>query len=149
MSDSNWTDRIAAERMQVDQQFNDQVEVSSFSSQQWGLVMTAVEFEIENADDPESARIVANTSKLPSIMPELDRIEQQSAMGGAPGGGSGGSGGSGGGGLFSGVKDALGLGGGGNDDRIEEAAELAQKYAEELQEQLESNGRWDSVREQA
>ncbi|MFC7077708.1 DUF5799 family protein [Haloarcula halophila] len=146
MSDSNWTDRIAAERMQVDQQFNDQVEVSSFSSQQWGLVMTAVEFEIENAEDPDSARIVANTSKLPSIMPELDRIEQQSAMSGAPDGDSGGSGG---GGLFSGVKDALGLGGKGNDERMEEADELAQQYAQELQEQLESNGRWKSIREQA
>jgi hypothetical protein len=147
MSEGNWTDRIAAERMQVDQQFNDQVEVSSFSSQQWGLVMTAVEFEIENASDPDSARIVADTSKLPSIMPELDRIEQQSAMGGAPekGGGSGG----GGGGIFSGVKDALGLGGGGDDERMDEAAELAQKYAEQLQEQLESNGRWKAVCEQA
>ncbi|WP_254271429.1 DUF5799 family protein [Haloarcula marina] len=146
MSDSHWTNRIAGERMQVDQLFNDQVEASSFSSQQWGLVMTAVEFEIENPEDPDEARIVANTSKLPSILPELDRIEQQSGMGQAAGGGSGGSGG----GFLSGVKDALGLGGGGgSDERKSEAEELTQRYAEKLQEKLESNGRWRSVCEQA
>jgi len=144
MSDNDWTDRIAGERMEVDQLFNDRVAASSFSSQQWGLVMTAVEFEIENPGDPQSARIVADTSKLPSIMPELDRIEQQSAMGGTPS-----KGGDGGGGLLSGIKDALGVGGGGDQQRTEEAAELAQDYAERLQEKLESNGRWQSVCEQA
>ncbi|MBX0347745.1 MULTISPECIES: DUF5799 family protein [Haloarcula] len=146
MSDNDWTDRIAGERMEVDRLFNDQVTASSFSSQQWGLVMTAVEFEIEGPEDPETARIVANTSKLPSIMPELDRIDQQPGMGQQSGGGGGG----GGGGLFSGVKDALGLGGGGGaDQRTEEAAELAQQYADKLQEKLESNGRWQAICKQA
>ena len=145
MSDTKWTNRIAGERMSVDRQFSEYVEASSFSNQQWGLVMTAVEFEIENPEDPDEARIVANTSKLPSIMPEMDRIENQGPMGGG-GGGSGG----GGGGLFSGVKSALGLGGGGGgDDRMDEAAELAQQYAEELQEELESKGRWASICETA
>ncbi|WP_276272099.1 DUF5799 family protein [Haloarcula litorea] len=145
MSDNDWTDRIAGERMQVDQQFNDRVQASSFSSQQWGLVMTATEFRIENPGDPEQARIVADTSKLGSVMPEMDRIENQSPMGGG-----GGSGGSGGGGLFSGVKDALGLGGGGgSDERTDEAEQLAQEYAQQLQEKLESNGRWDAIRKQA
>ncbi|MFC7250626.1 DUF5799 family protein [Halomicroarcula sp. GCM10025324] len=139
MRDPSWTDRIAAERMSVDQQFNEYVEASSFSSQQWGLVMTAVEFEIENPESPDEARVVANTSKLSSIMPEMDRIEQQSPMGG------GGSGGSSGGGLFSGVKSALGLGGGGSNEKMEEATELAQQYAEQLQEELESKGRWESL----
>jgi hypothetical protein len=147
MSDSDWTDRIAGERMAVDQRFNEHVKASSFSSQQWGLVMTAVEFEIESPGDPDAARIVANTSKLSSVMPEMERVANQSPMGG-PGGDSGGSGG---GGLLSGVKDALGFGGsgGGNKQQEEEAARLAQEYAEQLQEKLESNGRWQSVCEQA
>jgi hypothetical protein len=141
MSDSSWTDRIAAERMSVDQQFNEHVEASSFSSQQWNLVMTAVEFEIENPQNPDEARVVANTSKLTSVMPEMDRIEQQSPMGAG-----GGSGGSSGGGIFSGVKAALGLGGGGSKSaRKEEAAQLAQQYAEKLQEELESKGRWKTI----
>lgn len=145
MSDPKWTNRIAGERMSVDRQFTEYVEASSFSNQQWGLVMTAVEFEIENPEDPDNARIVANTSKIPSIMPEMDRIDQQGPMGGG-----GGSGGGGGGGLLSGVKDALGLGGGGGSDaRLDEAAELAQKYAEELQEELESKGRWAGICETA
>ncbi|MDS0221102.1 DUF5799 family protein [Haloarcula sp. S1AR25-5A] len=147
MSDSDWTDRIAGERMAVDQRFNEHVKASSFSSQQWGLVMTAVEFEIEDPDDPDAARIVADTSKLSSVMPEMERVANQSPMGG-PGGDSGGSGG---GGLLSGVKDALGLGGSGGGDKQqeEEAARLAQEYAEKLQEKLESNGRWKAVCKQA
>jgi len=55
MSD-DWTDRIAGERMAVDKQFADRVEGSSFSNQQWGLVMTAVEFEIEEPASPPRPR---------------------------------------------------------------------------------------------
>jgi len=145
----DWTGRIAAERMAADKQFADRVEASSFSNQQWGLVMTAVEFDIEGPDDPETARLVADTSKLPSIMPELDKVGQGGPMGGAPGGGES-RGDSGGGGFLDGVKAALGLASGsGEDDRTEEAEELAQAYAAELQRQLESNGRWQRVCEQA
>jgi len=69
------------------------VAASRFSSQEWGLIMTATEFEIENADDSENARIVADTSSLPAIMPEEENVRSQvAAMGGAPGG-AGGSGG--------------------------------------------------------
>lgn len=144
----DWTGRIAGERMTVDKQFADRVEASSFSNQQWGLVMTAVEFDIEGPDDPESATLVADTSKLPSIMPELDKVGQGGPMGGPPGGESRRSEG---GGLLDGVKAALGIAGGGSgdDDRTEEAEQLAQAYADELQAELEANGRWVSVCEQA
>ena len=146
MTDSDWTGRIAGERMTVDKQFGDRVEASSFSNQQWGLVMTAVEFRIEGAPDPESARLVADTSKLDSIMPELDRVGKQSPMGGQQEPQSEGSGG----GLFSGVKALFGLAGGdGEDERTAEAESLAQAYADELQSQLETNGRWESVCSQA
>lgn len=145
MSD-DWTSAIAAERMELDTEFSDRVEASSFSNQQWNLVMTALEFEIEGADDPETAEVVADTSSLSTIMPELDRIANQGPMGGGGGGGS--SSGSGGG-LLGGVKDALGLGGGGEDERLEEAENLAGQYAELLQEKLETNGRWAAVCDRA
>jgi hypothetical protein len=154
MSDSgaNWTDQIIGERMQLDQEFSQTVDGSQFSRQQWGLIMTAIEFDVEHPGDDERAQLVADTSKLSSVMPELDRVANQSgmaAMGGNPQEQKGG-----GGGLFGGIKDALGLGGGGggdekgyDDDELAAAEELAQQYAAELQERLEDHGKWDSVRE--
>ena len=96
MTDSEWTDRIVGDRMTVDQEFSQHVRDSRFSNQEWGMIMTAVELEIENPSDPEAARIVADTSSLSSIMSELDRMEERGGMG-APGGGGGGSGSSSGG----------------------------------------------------
>ena len=144
MSDSDWTDAIVGERMAVDQQFAAEVRDSPFSNQEWGLIMTAAEFEIADADDPENARIVPDTSKVAGIMPEVEKMD------GAMGGAAGGAGGSGGddGGVFSSVKDSLGLGGGGGggSDRTEDAEELLERYAEALQEHLIEKGRWEQVR---
>ena len=144
---SEWTDAIVGERMTVDNQFNERVAASRFSSQEWGLIMTATEFEIENADDPEAARVVADTSSLPAIMPELENLRSQmGAMGGAPGGG--GNDGSGDG-LVDSIKGALGLGGGDDgpsDEEMEAAERLVQEYADELQAHLEEVGKWDQVR---
>jgi hypothetical protein len=145
---ADWTDRIVGDRMRVDQEFNDRVVASEFSSQEWGLIMTAVEFEIEHPEDPERARIVANTEKLPQVMPELDNIKQQmNAMGGAGGGKSDDSGG---GGLFGSIKSAFGLGGGGgggsDKQKLAAAEELTQEYADALQQRLESTGKWEQVR---
>ncbi|GAA0718169.1 hypothetical protein J2744_002849 [Halorubrum trapanicum] len=143
---SEWTDAIVGERMTVDNQFNERVAASRFSSQEWGLIMTATELEIENAGDPETARVVADTSSLPAIMPELENLRSQmSGMGGAPGGDSGGSGG----GLVDSIKGALGLGGGGggsSDEELEAAERLVQEYADELQAHLEEVGKWEQVR---
>ena len=138
---AHWTDAIVGERMAVDREFGDRVRESDFSNQEWGLVMTATEFEIEHADDPERARIVADTSNLPQMMPELENVRSQ--MSGMSGGSSSASGG-----VIDSIKDAFGLGGDGSDDeRLETAEQLAQEYADELQERLESKGRWESVRE--
>jgi len=147
---SDWTDAIVGERMTVDNQFTDRVSASRFSNQEWGLIMTAIEFEIENAADPDDARIVADSSNLPTIMPELENVRSQTAaMGGAPGGAAGGSGGSGGG-LVDSIKGALGLGGesggGPSDEEIEAAERLVQEYADELQAHLEETGKWEQVR---
>ncbi|WP_418284625.1 DUF5799 family protein [Halorubrum sp. DTA46] len=149
---SEWTDAIVGERMAVDNQFNDRVAGSQFSSQEWGLIMTATEFEIENAADPEEARIVADTSSLPAIMPELENVRSQvAAMGGAPAQQGGSSGGSGGG-ILGSIKNALGLGGGGgggggvDDEELEAAERLVQEYADELQAHLVEVGKWEQVR---
>ena len=143
---SDWTDAIVGERMAVDRQFNDRLASSRFSSQEWGLIMTAAEFEIENADDPDAARIVADTSNLPAIMPELENVRSQvAAMGGAPGGGDvGGSSG----GILDSILGALGLGGddGPDDEELEAAERLLQEYADELQRHLEDAGKWEQVR---
>lgn len=143
---SDWTDAIVGERMAVDQEFNEQVAASQFSSQEWGLIMTAIEFDIENAVDPEEARIVADTSNLPQIMPELgDMREQMAAMGGGGGGNSGGTGD-----VIDSLKDALGLGGGGgggvDQEELQAAEQLVQEYAERLQRHLDSKGKWEQVR---
>lgn len=148
---SDWQDRIVGVRMSVDRTFNDRIEASSFSRQQWGLVMTATEFEIENPEDAENARIVANTDKLSSVLPEMDRIEEQM---GAMGGGGGGSSNGGIGGVLTDVKNLLGIGGsdgGGskNDQRASDARALTQAYADELQRELEESGRWDEIRQLA
>ncbi|SNR31832.1 DUF5799 family protein [Halorubrum vacuolatum] len=145
---SDWTDAIVGDRMTVDQEFTDRVMSSRFSTQEWGLIMTAAEFEIEHADDPERARIVADTSNLPAIMPELENVRSgMAAMGGA--GSAGGSNNGSGGGILGAIKGALGIGGdaGGSDDEELEAAEaLVQEYADRLQAHLEDTGRWEQVR---
>ncbi|SEV92063.1 DUF5799 family protein [Halobacterium jilantaiense] len=140
-----WQDLIVGARMSVDQQFADRVQASGLSRPQWGLVMTAVEFEFEDADDPEAARIVANTSSLEHVLPEMDNVDQQ--MGGmGPGGDS-----SGGSGVVGGIKDALGIGGDDDDheELADESQELAQAYADELQAFLEEEGRFEEVRRAA
>jgi hypothetical protein len=147
MTDSEWTDRIVGDRMTVDQEFSQHVRNSRFSNQEWGMIMTAVELEIENPSDPEAARIVADTSKIGQVLPAIE--ESRSKMGQMGGAGGGGTGGSSGGGLLGGIKDALGLGrgdGGGNDERERAAASLAQDYADELQAHLEQRGKWDEIR---
>ena len=146
MTEDSWNDRIVGERMAVDQEFSSRIAGSRFSSQEWSLIMTATEFEIEHPEDPDRARIVANTEKLEQILPELENVRSQvGAMGGMgddPGASSGG-------GLVDSIKGALGMGGESEQSYEEErqaAEELTQEYAEELQSHLESKGRWDSIR---
>lgn len=137
MSDSEWRDMIVGERMRVDREFADRVRSSQFSGQQWSLIMTAVEFDL--AGEGESAELVADTSKIGAVLPELERIEKQGPM--APPTESGG-------GLLDSVKSALGMGGP-DEELLAAAADLADEYAAELQAALEESGRWSEVREAA
>jgi hypothetical protein len=147
MSD-DWRDQLAGARMQVDQQFQDRLERSEFTNQEWGLVMTAVEFDVEHPEDGDRATLVADTSQLDQIIPELDRIQQE--MGGAaPGGDSGSSGG-----IVGRFKEYLGgladgSSGGNDEERMAAARELADEYATDLQAYLEQRGRWENIREAA
>jgi hypothetical protein len=146
MSD-DWRDQLAGARMQVDQQFQDRLEQSQFTNQEWGLVMTAVEFDVEHPDDAERATLVADTSQLDQVIPELDRIQQE--MGGAtqPSGSSSG-------GIIGRFKEYLGdlssdASGESDRERMEAAATLAEEYATDLQAYLEDRGRWEHIREAA
>jgi len=140
---SEWRDMLVGDRMAVDQAFTDRVQASAFTNQEWGLIMTAAEFEIADADDPETARIVPDTSKVAGIMPEVEKMSDR--MGGMGGGSKNKSG------ITSAVKNALGLGGsknagGADPERINAAEELLEAYATALQEHLEEKGRWEQVR---
>jgi len=129
--------------MAVDGTFAPQVESSGFSRQEWGLVMTAIEFDIENPDDPDQAQLRAQSDNLAAVIPELERVaKMQSQMQGGPSGGDGG--------IFERVRSLFGLGDGGtehevDEQRLAEARSLTQRYATELQAHLEEKGRWSEV----
>jgi hypothetical protein len=144
---SEWQDRIVGARMAVDDEYAATIDNSQFSRQEWGLIMTAVEFDIREAADEQRAQLFADTSSLPQIMPEVEKVAEMNAMGGPqqPSGG--------GGGILGGLKDALGLGGSGggttsvDQQKVEAAERLVDGYASELQAYLEDEGRWTEVRE--
>lgn len=140
-----WTDRLTGARMHVDQRFQSRVQESRFSNQQWGLIMTAVEFRIDDPEDPAAATLVAETDNVRHIIPELEKIK--SGMG-QPGGQPGRTNGSG---IIGKI---AGLFGGSSDDDVDEetltaATDLVEEYTAELQQFLEEEGRWDAVCERA
>lgn len=132
---TDWRDQLAGHRMQVDQEFADRIRDSKLTSQEWSLVMTAVEFDVEGQG--EEARLVSDTSKIDAVVAEFDALEQ-------PGPGAAG-GGANKGGLWDSITDALGLGSEEDAAKREEAIELANEYTTELQRHLEAQGRWESV----
>lgn len=141
----NWTDRIVGTRMAVDREFEERLQQSEFERQEWGLVMTAVEFDIENPEDPDTARLVGNTENLPAVVPELERIANENPMGG--GGSKKQSGG-----VLGSLKSALGMGGGKDkfdESKLQAAEALVAEYTDMLQARLEENGRWAEICEAA
>mgnify|MGYP006882772748 CR=1 FL=1 len=142
---SEWRDLLVGDRMAVDQAFTDRVQESEFTNQEWGLIMTATELDIEHADDAEAARLVADTEAIESIMPELESVRSQGgpmAMGDASADDDAG--------VVESIKGALGLDAGDDDgidrEKLAAAESLAQAYAEELQRHLESNDDFERVR---
>ncbi len=149
---SHWTDAIIGERMAVDQSFSDRVAASQFSTAEWDLIMTATDLEMAEADDPETARIVADTSDVAAIIPELESIRSQTAaMAGGP---TSEDRAASGGGIVDSVKRALGLGSDEGDDsddvdheKLAAAEELTAEYAEALQTHLEEADRFEQARQ--
>ena len=141
---SEWQEMIVADRMTVDQAFTERVQASEFTNQEWGLIMTATEFDIEHADDPEAAQLVADTTAIESIMPEVESIRSQR---GPMAGGESSTDGTG---VVESIKGALGLATDEDDDvdraKVAAAESLAQAYAEELQAHLKSNDNFERVR---
>lgn len=144
---SDWQDMVVGDRMAVDSEFAPRIEESRFTRQEWGLIMTATTFEIEDPGDETAAKIVADTDELRGMMPEIEKVADMGPMGASPQDGDDG------GGLLNSLFGALGLGGsdsGGSDgvdeDKLRAAEELVDEYAEELQAHLEAEGRWDEVR---
>jgi hypothetical protein len=167
MTDTTWRDRLAGHRMQVDEQFAPQVRDSPLTNGEWNLVMTAVEFDIEG--EGEHARLVADTSKLDSVVPEFETMRQRgpgvSRSRPEPVDG-----------VLDSVKNVLGIdsfndvldlepledrlgrdlrgplglgSGSGDDEKIQAAVHLAESYTRELQAHLEEQGRWESIRRAA
>lgn len=147
---SHWTDAIVGERMTVDQSFNDRVVASEFSNAEWGLIMTATDLEMADAEDPEAARIVADTDDVAAIIPELESIRSRTAA--MTGQSAGADRTASGGGVVGSIKRALGFGGGGSGDddvdpkKLAAAEELTAEYAEALQAHLEAADRFEQAR---
>lgn len=143
MTERGWRDRIVGDRMQVDQDFAETVRNSSLSRSEWSLVMTAVELDIQG--EGESATLVADTSSVESILPELEDLAER--MGGMAGGQGDGDLGSG---LINSIRSSLGMGSGGLDaEKRNDALGLPGKYATALQRHLEERGKWEDIREAA
>jgi hypothetical protein len=148
---SGWTDHFVGDRMAVDREFSERVAASEFSSQEWGTIMTAVEFEIEEPESPSRARVVADTSKVDQVIPALEEMEQAMGTGGGSPGGRGGGGGSGlsVGDVFGSIVEKLGLGGDDAEDRTAAAAALADEYAAQFQQHLQDQDKWERACEVA
>lgn len=147
---TDWQDMIVGDRMAVDGEFDPRVDDSRFTRQEWGLIMTATTFEIENPEDGGAAELVANTEELRGMMPEIEKVAEMDPMGGNPADDP-----DSGGGVFGSILGALGLGGDGggpggvDEEKLEAAEALVAEYAAELQVHLESEGRWDEIRAEA
>lgn len=142
---SDWQDMIVGDRMVVDNEFSARIDNSPFTRQEWGLVMTATTLRIENPADEDAAELVADTSNLRSMMPEVEKVANVGPMGRPQQQQSSGS-------LLDSVFDALGIGSGGGDEtdideaKLDAAKALTNEYATELQRHLEAEGRWGEIR---
>jgi hypothetical protein len=147
-----WTDKLARARIQVDKEFHEAIERSQFTEQEWGLVMTAVEWRVANPTDPDHAKLVAETDNVEDILPQLTRIRRdvQTAAAG-PDAARQRSLAEGFSGWINGFVEMLSraVSGGSTDSRVEAADALAAEYAERVQDYLERRGRWDDIRQAA
>ncbi len=134
---ADWYSRAVHERVTVDSAFNKHLRSKPITHHQWGLLMTAIEFDIVNPDEPERARIVPDLSKIDSVLPQVKEAEDAAN---APTPDSAG--------VVERVKRAVGLAEP-EDPYVRVARSLASQYATELQEELEKQERWEETCEWA
>lgn len=140
---ADWTDQFIGDRMAVDQEFSDRIQNSSFTTQEWGTIMTAVEFVIESPENPESATLVARTDDIEHVLPALE--DMQGPMGPA---GPGSSEQSSSDGIVSRILGSLGIGE--EEEKIDEeqlqtAKQLADEYASTFEEHLKEQEKWEQA----
>lgn len=149
MNERGWRDLIVGDRMRVDERFASEVSRSGFSRSEWGMIMTAVDFEVRGEGD--DAELVADTDNVDAILPELDEIVERMSANPPRSSGSplanllGGGGAS----IVKSVRSSLGLQNGVDPERRQEAVRLANDYAAALQGHLEERGRWEEIRDLA
>lgn len=136
----DWENMIIADRMAVDQAFQEQVTASAFSNQAWSLVMTAVDFQIVNPEQPEEAYITVDSAQIDSVLPAMEEAEK--ALGGSPKKQSFTDK------IANELRGYLGKNRG-DAERRAEAEQLATAYANELHARLERVGKWEAVCERA
>ena len=139
----DWADHLAGARMRVDQQFEQRVVDSQFTSQEWGLIMTAVEFDIRQPGDPERAHMIAVTEDLEAVIPALEDIQQEMGANMGPRGDTDG------GGILGRLRSYVGSltdsGSGMDEEQLDAARVLIDDYADQLQAHLEEQSRWAEV----
>lgn len=136
--DRSWTELIIRDRMEVDREFEDRIRESEFTPQEWNRIMTAVEFRVES--DGVREQLVADTSRIESVLPQLDEVNVgPHGVAGPPRRTSQDRG------LLSKIATVLGIASD-EADRHDEAVSLATEYAAALQERLEETGKWERVR---
>lgn len=131
---SDWQDRLARFRLSADRAFEDRVRDSPLDRRQWDLAMTAVTFRFADADDPDAAELVADTSKVDDVLPEIRAMGGDDASGGD---------------VLGDVKSALGLGEDEDDPLKDEIERLTAAYADELESVLERENAWGDLRRAA
>jgi len=129
---SDWRDRLARYRLRADREFEDRIREAALDRRQWNLAMTAVTFRFADADDPAAAELVADTTNLDDVLPEMRAVGEEDDDGG----------------LLDGVTSALGLDDG-EDPLKQEAERLVEEYTDELGAILKRENAWDDLRRAA
>lgn len=139
MEAEEWERLIIWDRIAVDQQFAGRVEHSQFTTEQWELIMTAVELTIESPEG--TPRLVADTTELPEVIPYLKSLPAQSPNAGTDSFG-----------FLSSIRSLFSPSGtpsrgARDDDVLADATALANEYAQVLQSHLEATDKWDDIAE--
>lgn len=132
---------LIGHRMNADKVFASRVAESRFSRAEWDLIMSIVEFEIDDPSDPETAKLLPVTDDLDDALAATDEIPTVNASdpysAGSPQSES----------FLDRLTNWIGrfsL----DDERREKATVLVNEYAATLQGQLRQRDVWDELCEE-